>query len=84
MSQGRKLHFLVDSGADISLVKSYKFLRAAEFQPKDSVSVKCVEGSVIETHGSVDKDTGRTDRYSLSFPASKQASESKRTCDPRA
>jgi len=24
VSQGRKLHFLVDRGADISLVKSYK------------------------------------------------------------
>ena len=49
MSQGRKLHFLVDSGADISLVKSYKLLGTAEFKPKDRVCVKSVEGSVIET-----------------------------------
>ena len=49
VSQGRKLHFLVDSGADISLVKSYKLLGTAEFKPKDRVCVKSVEGSVIET-----------------------------------
>ena len=54
MSQGRKLHFLVDSGADIGLVKSYKFLGKAEFKPKDRVRVKSVEGSVIETHGSIE------------------------------
>ena len=54
MSQGRKLHFLVDSGADISLVKSYKLLGTAEFEPNDRVRVKSVEGSVIETHGSIE------------------------------
>jgi hypothetical protein len=47
------LHFLIDSGADISLVKSYKLLGTAEFEPKDSVRVKSVEGSVAETHGSI-------------------------------
>jgi len=51
--QGRKLHFLVDGGADIGLVKSYKLLRTAEFEPKDRVRVRSVEGSVIETHGSI-------------------------------
>ena len=54
VSQGRKLHFLVDSGADISLVKSYKLLGTAEFEPKDRVRVKSVEGYVIETHGSIE------------------------------
>jgi len=54
VSQGRKLHFLVDSGADISLVKSHKLLGTAEFEPKDRVCVKSVEGSVIETHGSIE------------------------------
>ena len=53
MSQGRKLYFLVDSGADISLVKSYKLLGTAEFEPKDRVRVRSVEGSDIETHGSI-------------------------------
>ena len=54
MSQERKLHFLVDSGADISLVKSYKLLGTAEFEPKNRVQVKSVEGSDIETHGSIE------------------------------
>ena len=54
MSQGHELHFSVDSGADISLVKSYKLLGTAEFEPKDRVRVKSVEGSVIETHGSIE------------------------------
>jgi len=54
VSQGHKLYFLVDSGADISLVKSYKVLGTAEFEPKDRVCVKSVEGSVIEIHGSIE------------------------------
>jgi hypothetical protein len=53
VSQGHKLYFLVDRGADISLVKSYKFWGTAEFEPKDSVRTKSVGGSVIETTGSI-------------------------------
>jgi hypothetical protein len=47
-------------------------LGTAEFEPKDRVDVKSVEGSVIETHGSIETLIweGRI-RYSLSFPASK-------------
>jgi hypothetical protein len=51
VSQGHKLYFLVYSRADISLVKSYKLLRTAEFEPKDRVHI---EGSVIETHDSIE------------------------------
>ena len=54
MSQGHKLYFLVDSGADISLVKSEQLLSTAEFEPRDRVRVKSVEGSIIETHGSLE------------------------------
>jgi hypothetical protein len=54
VSQGHKMYFLVDRGADISLVKSDKLLGTAEFEPKDRVRVKSVEGSVIETHGSIE------------------------------
>jgi hypothetical protein len=54
VSQGHKLHFLVDSRADISLLQSYKLLGTAKFEPKDRVRVKSVEGSVIETHGSIE------------------------------
>jgi hypothetical protein len=48
------LYFLVDSRADISLVKSYKLLGTAEYEPKDRVHIKSVEGSVIKTHGSIE------------------------------
>jgi len=48
------LYILVDSGADISLVKSKKLLGTAEFEPEDRVRVKGVEGSMIETHGSLE------------------------------
>ena len=44
----------MDSGADISLVKSKKLLGMAEFEPRDQVRVKSVEGSMIETYGSLD------------------------------
>jgi hypothetical protein len=54
VSQGHKLYFLVDSGADISLVKSYQLLGTAEFEPKDRVCVKSVEGSAIKTNGSIE------------------------------
>ena len=54
VSQGHKLHFLVDGGADMSLVKSHKLFGTAEFDPKVRVCVKSVEGSVIETHGSIE------------------------------
>ena len=54
MSEGHKLYFLVDSGADIGLVKNEKLLSTAEFEPRDRVRVKSVEGSIIETHGSLE------------------------------
>jgi hypothetical protein len=47
VSEGRQLYFLVDSGADISLVNSEKLLDTAEFEPRDQVRVKSVEGSMI-------------------------------------
>ena len=54
MSQGRQLYILEDSGADISFVKSEKLLGTAEFEPRDIVRVKSVEGSMNETHGSLE------------------------------
>jgi len=54
MSQGHKLYLLVHSGADISSVKNEKLLSTAEFEPRDRVGVKSVEGSIIETHGSLE------------------------------
>ena len=48
VNQGRPLYFLVDSGADISLVKSEKLLGTTEFEPRNRVLVKSVDGSTIE------------------------------------
>ena len=40
VSQGCQLYFLVDSGVDISLVKSEKLLGTAKFELRDRVHVK--------------------------------------------
>ena len=48
------MYFLVDSGADISLVKSQRLIGTAEFEPKNRVRVKSVDGSILETHGSIE------------------------------
>ena len=54
VSKGEKLYFLVDSGADISLVKSKKLLGTVECEPKDRVRVKSIGGSTFETHGVIE------------------------------
>ena len=54
IGKGDKLYFLVDSGADISLVKSQKLLGNTEFEPRDRVRVKGVDGSTLKTHGSIE------------------------------
>lgn len=54
VGNGEKMHLLVDSGADISLLKSRRLLVTAEFEPRDRVRVNSVEGSVIETHRSIE------------------------------
>jgi len=53
IGKGDKLYFLVDSGVDISLVKSQKLLGTTEFEPRDRVRVKGVDGSTLETNGSI-------------------------------
>ena len=54
MSKGGKLYFLVDGGADISLVKSKKLLGTVECEPKDRVRVKSIGGSTFEIHGVIE------------------------------
>ena len=44
----------MDSGADISLVKSKKLLETAEFEPRDRERVKNIDGSMFETQGSIE------------------------------
>jgi hypothetical protein len=52
--KGDKLYFFMDSGADISLVKSINLLEIAEFEPRERVRVKIVDGSILETNGSIE------------------------------
>jgi hypothetical protein len=54
VGNGEKVHLLVDSGADISLLKSRRLLVTAEFEPTDRVRMKSVEGCVIQTHRSIE------------------------------
>jgi hypothetical protein len=54
VGNGEKLQLLVDSGADIRLLKGRRLLRTSEFEPRDRVRVKSVEGFVTETHGSTE------------------------------
>jgi len=44
------LLFLIDTGADISLLKGNKLIGATEYDPERKVKVKCIDGSPMETH----------------------------------
>jgi len=48
------LLFLIDTGADISLLKGNKLIGTTEYDPRSKVRVKCVDGSPIETYGIVE------------------------------
>jgi hypothetical protein len=52
------LLFLVDTGADVSLIKGSKPVGTAEFNPDGRVKVKSVDGSPIETHGAIEAKIG--------------------------
>ena len=45
----KELLFLVDSGADISLLKSKRLIGTKEFEPQNKVKIRNVDGSVLET-----------------------------------
>jgi hypothetical protein len=42
ISYGESLLFLIDTGADISLLKGKKLIGMTEFDPERKVKVKCV------------------------------------------
>ena len=54
LSKEGELLFLIDTGADISLIKGNKLIGTTEYDPGRKVRVKCVDGSPIETHGIVE------------------------------
>jgi asparagine synthetase A len=45
------LLFLIDTGADISLLKGNKLIGTTEYDPEKKVKVKCIVGFLMETHG---------------------------------
>jgi hypothetical protein len=51
MSKEDNLLFLIDTGADISLLKGNKLIGTTQYDPEKKVKVKCVDGSPMETHG---------------------------------
>jgi len=69
VGNSEKFHLLVDSRADISLLKSRRLLGTAEFEPRDRVRVKTVESSAIETQWSIETNILEG---SLQIPASFQ------------
>jgi hypothetical protein len=50
LSKGEELLFLIDTGANISLLKVDKLIWTMEYDPERKVRVKCVNGSPIEKH----------------------------------
>jgi hypothetical protein len=53
VSNGRELSLLVDTGADVSLLKLDNLDRSKKFHPDSRIRVKSVDGSIIETFGTV-------------------------------
>jgi len=51
ISKEDELLFLIDTGADISLLKGNKLIGTTEYDPDRKVKVKCVDGSPMETYG---------------------------------
>jgi hypothetical protein len=67
VSKEGKLRFLVDTGANISLIKSTKLIGEAEFDPERRVNVKSVEGFVVQTYGIIDVEV-REGNFIVRFP----------------
>ena len=55
VSKENDVLFLIDTGADINLLKGDKLLGTTEYDPERKVKVKCVDGSLMETHGVLER-----------------------------
>jgi hypothetical protein len=53
ISNGRELLLLVDTGADVSLIKPGNFDKTREFDPDGKIKVKSVDGSIVENFWTV-------------------------------
>jgi hypothetical protein len=54
VSKAGKLRVFVDTGADISLIRSTKLIGEAEFDPDRRVKMKSVDGSIVQTYGVIE------------------------------
>jgi hypothetical protein len=53
ISEEDELLYLIDTGANISLLKGNKLIGSTEYDPHKRVKVRCVDGFPMETHGVV-------------------------------
>jgi hypothetical protein len=67
VSKAGKLRFLVDTGADISLIRSTKLKGEAEFEPDRRVRVRGVDGSVVQTYGVIEVEV-QEGNFRVRFP----------------
>ena len=65
-TSGRELTLLVDTGPDVSLLKPDNLDKDKTFDPDGKIKVKGVDGSVIETYGTV-KTVVNGDSLKISF-----------------
>ena len=66
VNTGTKLYLVSDSRADIGLLKRKNLLGTVKFEPKEKVTVKSVDGTIIQTHGSI-KSTVREGQVEVPF-----------------
>jgi hypothetical protein len=66
VSNGRELLLLVDTGADISLLKPTNLNKDKTYNPDGKVNVKGVDGSIIETLETV-RTVVKADRLRIPF-----------------
>jgi hypothetical protein len=49
-----KERFLLDTGADVSVINSRNVIGTAKFEPRRKTRLKGINGAVIVTHGTVE------------------------------
>jgi hypothetical protein len=72
ISRDRELYFLLDTGADVSIIKCEKLIGSTEFEPQEKVKRKRIH--CRNTRVSKGKNYGRKYRDSIHISVSQQAS----------
>jgi hypothetical protein len=64
----RKLKFLIDTGAEISIIRSSSLTRGVEYQLYEGVDIKGISSTVMKTEGTIDlKLFAHTHETTLTF-----------------